>query len=286
MEEFQQAYDLFLKNIKGWQWWPVLMPVLGILSALSLLIINITRHSDESDRIHEVWKSSQPSSDVMTQVLVWCTITSTVLLIFMLEITACILSPRTLREWVIEHLPLYLLLLIGVVGIFAENPVFFMDGDPHRLLFTYWAISQTRTDVVIGIISILLASSDRLYYGLGAPSCWLLLMHHRGKLGGWLGVSLGSIVCVTRFLLFFFDVSRVTQCGVMIQNPMEAMILSVCCALGWTYGIYWLIYQKRDKAEGVVDDEEGDDEEGPLLELNWRGRRARQRPFFKVEGAK
>jgi len=267
----------------------------GCVACSAQLYLNFTRYDDESDRIHEDWKLPLESF-YFTSFPVYCTIICFPALIITFELQQVPWGGKTESKlsWFIKTGPAYLFLMFMVLSFTDEVPIFFMNGDPFRLLAVHWAINETRTNDTVGTIALLIASSDRLYYGIGAPICWLVFMFRRiSKKNAehddipHVVLTLVCVVWTTRVVQLWLGNSRVTRCGVMIQDPIEGTVLSVCLLVLSLFVLVVLLRPKGRKAfvKAIGDDEERDEIES-ILVLNRRGDKGRKRLFFRVEGGK
>jgi hypothetical protein len=270
----------------------------GCVAFSAQLYLNFTRYDDESHRVHEDWKLPLESFD-FTSFPVYCTIICFPALIFTFELQQVPWGGNTksIVSWFVKTGPAYLFFMFMVLSFTDEVPIFFMNGDPFRLLAVHWAINETRTNDTVGTIALLIASSDRLYYGIGAPICWLVFMFRRiiTKTAEHadtphVALTLVCLVCTTRVGQLVLGNSSVTRCGVMIQDPIEGKLLSFFLLLLSVFVLVVLLRPKGKKAfiKEVNDEEEGKEikEIDTSLVLNRRGDKRRKRLFFRVEGGK
>ena len=112
--------------------------------------------------------------------------------------------------------------------------MFFVDGDPYafRFLAMYWAIGRIWRDELKGLTALLILSSDRLYYGVGAPGIWRawvlftsmrILKQKKRDLPTRLLVAM----TVTSRSIVNWTNGRFTTCGVLRAAPWEGLFLAL-----------------------------------------------------------
>ena len=277
-------------------WIAISMLFAGCVAFSAQLYLNVTRYDDESHRVHEDWKWPLESFNFTSFPVYFSIICFPALIItFELQQVPWGWNTKSKLSWFVKTGPAYLFLMFMVLSFTDEVPIFFMNGDPFRLLAVHWAINETRTNDTVGTIALLIASSDRLYYGIGAPICWLVFMFSRiSKKNAehddvpHVVLTLVCLVCTTRVVQLWLGNSRVTRCGVMIKDPIEGTVLSVCLLVLSLFVLVVLLRPKGRKAfvKAIEVEEQEIGEKSTELFLNSRGDKGRKRLFFRVEGGK
>jgi len=79
-------------------------------------------------------------------------------------------------------------------------------------------------------------------------------------------LTLVCFVCTTRVVRLWLGNSQVTRCGVMIQDPIEGTVLSVCLLV---LSLFVLVVLLRPKGRKAFVKAIGDEEEGEKLTQVW-----------------